>query len=66
MGEPTLLRCPFCGDEAVIYERRKLDGSDVFFKYSIGCGNRYCEIRPQTGFWKHKSEAMYSWNGRSE
>lgn len=57
--------CPFCGEEAVIYERTKLDGSSPFFRYSVGCGNRYCEIRPQTGFWKHQSEAMYSWNRRT-
>ena len=60
-----LKTCPFCGGEAVIYERRKLDGSDAFFKYSIGCGSKYCEMRPQTGFWKHKSEAEFSWNKRA-
>lgn len=57
--------CPFCGGEAVTYERRKLDGSGAFYRYSVGCGNSFCEIRPQTGFWKYLSEAIGSWNRRA-
>lgn len=53
--------CPFCGAPAEL-EGVYMFGSTVWF---VNCLNPECEIRPGTGHYDTKDEAVKVWNRRA-
>ncbi|RXW27740.1 Lar family restriction alleviation protein [Enterobacter adelaidei] len=54
----SLLKCPFCGDEAEL----TADGDGVF----AGCSSKSCLINPITETYRTKRDAIRAWNRRSK
>ena len=68
MSEVYLDRCPFCGDEASIYEPEPhIHGPDTGRKYCVRCAS--CDLlfgydETYGGDFKTPEEAAYEWNMR--
>lgn len=54
--EQKLLKCPFCGCQAIVYKER----NDVFY---AECGNPDCDVFGPSR--KTKQQAIDAWNKRS-
>ena len=57
METPSLLRCPWCGEQPCI-------DTDWFDGAAIRCSTRSCRVRPSTGYCEGVSEATKIWNRR--
>lgn len=62
MNSPKLKPCPFCGNIAPIFEKRRYDATGEI-RTAVVCGNERC--RSQTWLWRDEENAAAAWNRRA-
>jgi hypothetical protein len=58
LDHPELLRCPFCGDVAVMYKHD-------LWGYAVECDRENCATSPSTDHWDEMGAAASAWNKRA-
>ena len=63
----TLEPCPFCGQDAVMFEdyRYRNDPGDAWLSFGVMCSNSDCIMHQRQKFYQTESAARRAWNRRA-
>lgn len=53
-------KCPFCGEEAVVYSIKNLVEDDFEYVFGVRCSNAHCMVRTDLHY--SANEAKAEWN----
>ena len=59
--------CPFCGEDAVMFEDYRFRNSpeDMWLVYGVECSNEDCIMHQTQKYYNSESVARHAWNRRS-